>query len=289
MRIEGWSDWASWQRDRHAEDERFNEDYRARLEALAQSASGGITASCTACGASVVFRARRHSRLRDDAHRAGMHGVEIHREGLLCPSCGLPARARAAFVVLDAASLAREAEVMIAEHGSAAWRQLRRRHPSAIGTEFNPQRRPLLWRAWKRLRHGAVPHADLRALPFGPARFDAMLAFEVFEHIEAIDVALAECARSLRPGSVLVATAPFDEASPDDVLQATTDEEGALHWRGAEAWHRDPLGGRVPCFHRFGWKILDRLRDAGFRDAQWCRIQRPEAALFGLWVLRATR
>lgn len=288
-RIEGWSDWASWQRDRRAGDERFNEEHRVRLESLARAASVGLAARCTACGASSVFRVLLQPDARDDARGTAMHEPETHREGLLCPSCRLSGRLRAAFAVLDAASLARRAEVMIAEHGSAAWRQLRRRHPTAIGTEFHPERRPLLRRAWKRLWHGAVPHADLRALPFPPARFDAMLAFEVFEHIEAIDSALAECARSLCPGGVLIATAPFDEDAREDVRQATTDGGGTLRWRGAEAWHSDPLGGRVPCFHRFGWELLDRLRSAGFREAQWCRVDAPAAALFGLWVLRAKR
>ena len=70
---------------------------------------------------------------------------------------------------------------------------------------------------------------------------------------------------------------------------ATLREGNVLEWSGAEEWHADPLGGRVPCFHRFGWAVLARLRAAGFREAQLCRVDAPGEALFGLWVIRARR
>jgi SAM-dependent methyltransferase len=42
--------------------------------------------------------------------------------------------------------------------------------------------------------------ADAAALPFADARFDAAVACLVFEHIRAVDDAIAEVARVLRPG-----------------------------------------------------------------------------------------
>ncbi|CAN5828940.1 class I SAM-dependent methyltransferase [soil metagenome] len=52
-------------------------------------------------------------------------------------------------------------------------------------------------------KRGGGPHyarggADF--LPFGDAAFDAVVACLVFEHIEAVDVAIAEVARVLQPG-----------------------------------------------------------------------------------------
>ncbi|MBV8981275.1 MAG: class I SAM-dependent methyltransferase [Acidimicrobiia bacterium] len=52
-------------------------------------------------------------------------------------------------------------------------------------------------------QRGGPPHygqADAAALPFGSASFDAVVACLVFEHIDAVDEALAEVGRVLRPG-----------------------------------------------------------------------------------------
>lgn len=277
--IEAYADGSAWRRVREAEAERFNNDYRARLAAVDQAARAGVPACCSACGTRSVFRGTAQA----------LPGAEVHREGLECPACGVPGRTRAAFAVLDASVPPAASEVLVPEHGSAAWRLLRRRFPKAVGTEFHPERRPLGRRLWHRLRHGVTPHADLCDLPFPDGRFDALLALDVFEHIERIDAALAESARVLRPGAVLVATAPFDENAPQDKLLAGTDAGGRLRWHGPEDWHRDPLGGRVPCFHRFGWSLPDRVRAAGFEQAHWCRVNAPALALYGLWVLRARR
>ena len=57
------------------------------------------------------------------------------------------------------------------------------------------------------------PHvrADVQALPFRNAAFDAVKVTEVLEHVPDAVVALRECGRVLRPGGHLVATAPFLE------------------------------------------------------------------------------
>jgi ubiquinone/menaquinone biosynthesis C-methylase UbiE len=46
----------------------------------------------------------------------------------------------------------------------------------------------------------AYARAEARALPFSDASFDAVVACLVFEHIEAVDQAIAEVARVLAPG-----------------------------------------------------------------------------------------
>ena len=46
----------------------------------------------------------------------------------------------------------------------------------------------------------AYVRADAAALPFAPATFDAVVACLVFEHIDAVDEALAEVGRVLEPG-----------------------------------------------------------------------------------------
>jgi SAM-dependent methyltransferase len=50
---------------------------------------------------------------------------------------------------------------------------------------------------------------DGRHLPFNDASFDAVVAFEVFEHVFNIDEMLQELRRVLRPGGRMMLTLPF--------------------------------------------------------------------------------
>jgi len=66
--------------------------------------------------------------------------------------------------------------------------------------------------------------ADLLALPFRDASFDAVKATEVLEHVPDAARALDECRRVLRPGGHLIATVPFLErlhGDPDDFARYT--------------------------------------------------------------------
>lgn len=70
------------------------------------------------------------------------------------------------------------------------------------------------------------PHvcADVQALPFRDAAFDAIKITEVLEHVPDTAAALRECCRVLRPGGRLVATVPFLErlhGDPHDYVRYT--------------------------------------------------------------------
>jgi len=73
----------------------------------------------------------------------------------------------------------------------------------------------LLTRAQRRLRESAttaeVHWADVRALPFGNASFDLVIDFGTCYHISGSARALAEIARVLAPGGLLVEETPLSQ------------------------------------------------------------------------------
>jgi SAM-dependent methyltransferase len=100
---------------------------------------------------------------------------------------------------------------------------------------------------------------------------------------------LREFARVLAPGGRLVLTVPFLETVQQTLVRARLREDGSIEHLEPEEIHGDPVSGGVLCFYHFGWDLLDALREAGFRRAEWIRSFAPEYGLFGLWALRAER
>ena len=67
-------------------------------------------------------------------------------------------------------------------------------------------------REWVGFDDPANPIADVHgsadALPFEDGSFDTVLCTQVIEHVRTPNAVIAECARVLRPGGVLIVTAP---------------------------------------------------------------------------------
>lgn len=216
------------------------------------------------------------------------------REGLRCLACHCTARQRAAATVLMQVMPPRaRPRLHLTEHASCLYIALRRRFPGTSGSEFvrGPLRRLRLslwlWRHWI---PGIVRHGDVTALGFQEAALDAVLSLDVLEHVPDAAAAVAELARVIAPGGVFVATVPFYEDAADSVRIADLSADGDVVFRGAPEYHGDPLGGGVPCFHHFGWRLLQDFRDAGFRDAAAHRVADAGRGLpHGIWVIVATR
>jgi hypothetical protein len=84
-----------------------------------------------------------------------------------------------------------------------------------------------------------------------------VLSLDYLQRVPALDDALAEIARVLRPGGRFVFTVPFRFNAPLTVSYLS---------------HLPRVGGLLPAdldaeVHEIGWDILDRLRSAGFADA----------------------
>ncbi len=187
----------------------------------------------------------------------------------------------------------RRSVVYTTEHASSFYVQLRRRIGRLRGSEYGlGLRRRLKMSTWL-WRSGVleiVQLQDVTALSYRDAVMDAVVCQDVLEHVPDYRAALRELVRVLKPGGRLVLTVPFYDDSPQSVQIARPDGQGGIEFDGEPEYHGDPVSGGVLCYHHFGWDLLDAMRDAGFSDAQACRVQDLERGLpQGLWVLRATR
>ncbi|WP_283254765.1 class I SAM-dependent methyltransferase [Luteimonas galliterrae] len=275
MNADAWPAWRTldaWQQDA----ERIVSGEAATLPDVAEVVAG----ECGLCGSRLGFR-------------NAAAGADL-RERLHCLHCACNSRQRAAGMALRAAvAEARSARVYATEQASPFFIALRGRFPRSRGSEFvsglEKRLRLSLWL----LRQGApgwVHRQDITALSFADASLDAVVSLDVLEHVPDYDKALREFARVLRPGAILVLTVPFHERHRDSRVIARLRDDGGIDHVGEPEFHGDPLSGGVLCFHHFGWGLIERLRAAGFSDADACRVHDPARGLpQGQWVLRARR
>ncbi len=100
---------------------------------------------------------------------------------------------------------------------------------------------------------GVDVQADITALPFPPATFDAVLCSHVLEHVPDDRAAMSEIARVLRPGGWALVLVPLD-AGRDQTYEdpAITDPED----REREFWQHDHV-------RLYALDIADRLAAVG--------------------------
>ena len=98
------------------------------------------------------------------------------------------------------------------------------------------------------IQPGCDMQADIQAMPeLADNSFDIVLASEVFRHVKNLDKALAEIARVLRPGGLLLCSDCLENA---DYGREITDEAEQIFWYGKEKLDAYGIGD----FRRFGRK-----------------------------------
>jgi SAM-dependent methyltransferase len=253
--------------------------YAIELALAAQfAARQALPGYCRLCGAETSFAFRP----------VALESMPNWREELACSSCGLINRVRSGFGLLsDLIGGDTAARVYVTEQASRAYVWLKRRFPGAIGSEFCVDSgkigRMIAYLAGLLGgERGSIRHEDVRALSMEPGSLDAIACFEVLEHVFEYRAALAEFARVLRPGGVLVVTVPFVATAPASILRATIDAGGSVRHLLEPEYHGDPISGEgVLCFHHFGWDLLDAVRAAGFKDVGLVDCWAPQLGFMG--------
>jgi 2-polyprenyl-3-methyl-5-hydroxy-6-metoxy-1,4-benzoquinol methylase len=188
------------------------------------------------------------------------------RERLVCPECRLNNRIRASIHLLEQLrSPGPGTRLYITEQTTPLYRLLRKRFPKLQGSEYLGSSVPL----GKQDPRG-ISNEDLTQLTFRENSFDAVLSFDVFEHIPNYRAALAECCRVLRPGGMLLFTVPFALGTQENLVRAVVKPDGEINHLLPPEYHGDPVNDRgCLAFYCFGWDMMDDLQRAGFEN---CRI-----------------
>jgi SAM-dependent methyltransferase len=185
------------------------------------------------------------------------------RERLVCPDCHLNNRMRAAVHLLEVNSnLDANAEIYIGEQLTYLYLLLKQRYPRLVGSEY-------LGEEFNSgdVNEKNVRHEDMTDLSFSNDSCDAIMHFDVLEHIPDFKGALVEALRCLRPGGHLFFSAPFRVNEPNTLVRAELADGIVRHIEEPE-YHGDPVNPSegILCFYHFGWELLDEMKRIGFYE-----------------------
>jgi SAM-dependent methyltransferase len=270
--------WLAFQKDHHD----LAVERHLKLAQMQAWPSSTFEAWCSGCEA-----------LRDfPVEWRGRETPADFREQLACPTCRLNARQRTALGLLRERVPDAGADIYATEQCSVAYLWLRRQYRGAHGSEYGLDEAEVAKLERWLVRHGVrenVALQDVTALTFADASQDAIVSFDVLEHVPKFGAALREFVRTLRPGGTLIATAPFIALNGHTEVRAVKHPDGTIEHLLPPEMHGDPLSDGVLCYYHFGWDLLDRMHDAGFAEAAWHYSWDPSQALFGMWTLVARK
>ena len=200
------------------------------------------------------------------------------RERMVCPRCGMNNRQRAALhFATRILGLERASRIYITEQVTPVFGALSRRHPRLVGSEYLGPGMPS-----GVVNKSGIRHEDLMGLSFPDGSLDAILTFDVLEHVPDHRAALLECARALGPRGAMLFSIPFMQDRHPSRVRARIEDGSVVHLE-PPMYHGDPVrpAEGVLCYHDFGWDILDAARAAGFHDAAAIAYRSPRHGYLG--------
>jgi SAM-dependent methyltransferase len=196
------------------------------------------------------------------------NGLGVHCEGLQCKNCGVNARNRFFYSVLN--RVIKEQlrgqdgpRLDVLEASSFGYASLSERYLKSM--EEKGAR--LICSDYFENSFKAVVKEDLAALSFKDESLDIVCHSHVLEHVEDDREAIKESCRCLRVGGKLLVAVPIQ-----------TDETYAPE----NEYH----GDNAYVFRRNGWDIIDKLKDGGFHVE--VRVP-PEHAVFDSAAVKSGR
>lgn len=242
---------------------------------------GGLEGMCTCCGLATRFG---FSPLAEESQP-----MPNLREELRCAHCALIMRWRYCFTFLDTLMQGRsDCHIYITDNASPTFAWLHARYPNSIGSEYvrdeaTQSRLEIYLAHLTGEPDGKVRHEDVTALTLETGSVDALLSFEVLEHVPDYAAALREFLRVLRPGGALLLTVPFLDEEQATIVRARVGAAGGIEHLLEPEFHGDPTSDDgCLCFYNFGWDLLDELRGIGFRDVGIVHSWAPGFGFMGI-------
>ncbi|WP_312166957.1 class I SAM-dependent methyltransferase [Phenylobacterium sp.] len=159
------------------------------------------------------------------------------RDHFLCQSCNAQPRERALFSVLaqlrpDWRGLA----IHESSPGTAASRRLADQAPGYRFSQYDPS---IPWGSVHPT--GGWRAEDLEAQTFADESFDLVVTQDVMEHVFAPDLAVAEIARTLKPGGMHICTVPIVNKEKPSVRRAARNADGSVRHLLEPVYHGNPM------------------------------------------------
>jgi len=234
---------------------------------------GSVDGFCFVCQREVGFVVDVESIRRDNNWR----------ETMKCPGCGLINRWRSSVHVFEAlVQPGPEDRIYLTEAVTPLFETIAARHPGCVGSEYIAG---LPTGSETELPSGLVRIEDVTRLTFPESHFEAVLSFDVLEHVPDYTQALREFFRVLVPGGQALISVPFTFLD-QTVTRAELDPQGNIRHLVEPLYHGDPLSeDGVLCYYEFGLEFLEELRHAGFQEAYLLCFTSRNLGYYGAHVM----
>jgi SAM-dependent methyltransferase len=156
------------------------------------------------------------------------------RDSFICVRCHSVPRQRAFYTVLERVCPDWRALAVHESSPSNGDGKLQRECRNYTATHYDPALPPgAQGPGWR--------NEDLEAQTFADASFDLVVTQDVFEHLFEPDRAIAEIARTLKPGGLHVGTAPLGRAGLPSVRRARRTADGGVEHLDQALHHANPI------------------------------------------------
>ena len=166
--------------------------------------------------------------------------------------------------------------IYITEQLTPMYSYFKEKFPNTVGSEYLGDDIAL-----GSINHVGLRNEDLTRLTMDNEKFDAVISFDVFEHIPNFIDAFSECYRVLKAGGRLFWTVPFIFNSRENIIRSVIKEGELVHILEPE-YHGNPTtNSKILCFQHFGWAMLDDIKKVGFKDAYAVLFRSEEFGYLG--------
>lgn len=189
------------------------------------------------------------------------------RDHFLCQACGSQPRERALMRVL--AQIApdwRDRAIHESSPCTAASQRLASQAPAYVASQYAEG-----FEAGSIHPEFGQRVEDLERQTFADAQFDIVVTQDVFEHVFAPDLAIAEIARTLKPGGFHICTVPIMNKAGPSVRRARRRADGSVEHLAPEVYHGNPVDPRGALVTvDWGYDIADYLdQHSGLNTTIW--------------------